>query len=398
MLNSLSSAIDDFLAKNPIRFHSPAHAGILNPRDLTEIANLDDLQNPSGVLKQAQEKIAKIFFAQQSWFLLAGASLGMQAALLACKLQFPSSTKKILLARNVHKSTIAGIIISGFDIEWIEPSWDKVLGAFTRLTLPENLENYLAVVITNPSYEGYYSKINKLPLPIIVDEAHGAHYQFLENFPTPALSYGADIVVQSWHKTLGSLTQTGVLHQSMHSKIETRFIDQAIKLLQSTSPNYLLLESLINLNFEFPNFQALINEAKTITSYANDDPSRLLVAMQEELLEAHNIFAEQALNNFTQINLGPGNTLEELNFLKSVIEIDENFKTISKPNFGAQQLNIREAFYSRSKLISKEKSIGCISQELYAPCPPGIALLVPGQIITEDIANRLTKNEVSVIE
>jgi arginine/lysine/ornithine decarboxylase len=259
-MSLLTEKIDEYLAKDFSLFHSPAHCGYLGSRDLSEVEGLDDLQNPSGVLNNAQNFLAELFGAQRSFFLVNGASLGMQVACLALKLHLQEINDKrpILVARNIHKSTISGIILAGLDIEWFEPDWDENLGVYTRFKLtstemdcrvelrsPRNdVQSYSALIVTNPTYEGFYSELPLLDIPVIVDEAHGAHYHFSDQLPKPALDSGTDIVVQSWHKTLGSMTQTGVMHLGKKSRINSRYIQACLNLLQTTSPSYILLESL----------------------------------------------------------------------------------------------------------------------------------------------------------
>ena len=152
--NKLSKNIDAYLNENYAQFHSPAHCGLLNTRDLSEVEGLDDLQEPSGVLKDYQEQCAELFGAQSSFFLINWASVGLQAACLALKifLEETKNTKPVLVARNIHKSVLSGIILAGLTIEWLEPNWNQELGIYTRVSLPEKLEaSYSALIITNPS-------------------------------------------------------------------------------------------------------------------------------------------------------------------------------------------------------------------------------------------------------
>lgn len=394
--SKLSFKIDEHIEQDNASFHSPAHAGKLDPRDLTELDGLDDLQDPQGVLKESQELVAQIFGASKSLFMTGGASLGNQAACLALKMYLEKNQNKlpVLVSRNVHKSVLAGIIISGLEIEWIEPEWNGELGLFTRVKLPESsgtsfplmnsyndsLETkYSAVILTNPSYEGFYSEIPKLNIPVIIDEAHGAHYHFSDHLPKPALDYGADVVVQSWHKTLGSLTQTGVLHVSKFSKIPENFVVSALRLLQSTSPSYLLLESICKVAELYKTqgrdiIANTINLANRIPKEflaENDDPTRLLIKAKniEEDLAKYKINIEHSNNNYGLAIINPGNSLKEVHTLEKALEEIQpkaNQNYISKPKFLEQRTNMREAFLKADTNIE-------------APCPPGIALRAPGQ-------------------
>ncbi len=390
-MSLLSGKINEHLEKDFIAFHSPAHVGQLNSRDLTELDGLDDLQYPEEVLKESQEFVAGLFGAKASFFLINGASVGMQAACIALKIYLNAQNDKrpVLVARNVHKSVISGIILAGLDIEWLEPEWREDLGVYTRLDrgwieAGYGLNKYSALIITNPTYEGFYSEIPRLDIPLIVDEAHGAHYQFSKQLPEPALSYGADIVVQSWHKTLGSLTQTGVLHVNKTCKISERYIADALRLLQTTSPSYLLMESITKTAELYAErgreiVERTIELSKSIDitgRVENDDPYRLLIQGPgyaiENLLKENKILIEAAGANYALAFINPGNTAGEVKYasiLKPKIEAliqEHKLERIPKPELAKQNINAREAFFKGDT-------------EIYAPCPPGIALKVPGQ-------------------
>lgn len=381
MKNKLSQNIDDYLKKGFVPFHSPAHAGKLNPRDLTELDGLDDLQNPQEVLKYSQEQVAQIFGAARSYFSVGGASLAMQAACMALKMYLEKNkiAQPVLVARNVHKSVIAGIIISGLKVEWFEPDWCHELGIFKNfdfnLDIKYQIErDYSALILTNPTYEGFYSQVPKFNIPVIVDEAHGAHYHFSENLPKPALEYGADIVVQSWHKTLGSLTQTGVVHSSRLTKIPHIYLENSVKLLQTTSPSYLLLESICKIAnyFEKKGREIIANTIGLASMIPreylleNHDPSRLIIPGTdlEDKLYTQNINVEHANANFALAVVNPGNSIKDLHALKEALDEirpEKNQTNIPKPRFPLDGHNLREAFFSSNG-------------ELHAPCPPGIVL------------------------
>lgn len=384
---NLSKKIDEYLENKYSQFHSPAHCGYLNKRDLSEVEGLDDLQYPEEVLKDAQEAVAKLFGAKESFFLVNGASLGMQAACIALKLYLEEKkdSRPVLVARNVHKSVISGIILAGLEVEWFAPEWNEELGVYTKIKLEEELlEKYSALIITNPSYEGFYSSI-ETDTVLIVDEAHGAHYHFSEALPKPALEYGADLVVQSWHKTLGSLTQTGVLHQGKDSRIPAKYLRSAINLLQSTSPSYLLLESLTKVSDKYSLqgkeiIEKNISRSNSLNKFRiqNDDPTRYIIQVPgysgeelDEYLLENKISVEEVLETSVLAFINPGNSDEDIERLRLALENiptkNSELQKIAAPSFKEQKLNPREAFF-------KEQDI-----ETEAPCPPGIAKKVPGQ-------------------
>lgn len=426
-MSLLGEQMDKYLAKGKIGFHSPAHGGRANPRDLTELSGLDNLQYPAGVIKESQDFVADLFGAAKSFFLVNGASVGMHAALLALSMV----RKPLLISRNVHKSVVSGLILSGLDVHWFEPEWvseASIFGRFTEKNFPGSIEeineNYSALIITNPSYEGFYSDLKFIPqleIPVIVDEAHGAHYRFSDQCPKPALQMGADIVVQSWHKTLGSLTQTGVLHVNRYSKIKAELIENNLRILQSTSPSYLLLESICQTAERLAEsgneiFTKTIELTRNINfaHFANDDPTKILFQINQFLavpgstpaaipgpilesilfeeygiaLEAHTASSGLAFINYS-------NTHEDIEKLNRAYEnitysysrLARNSGILNQPRFGTQLMSPRQAFYKQYASVSLEEAIGQVSHELYAPCPPGIPLLVPGQVITESNIN-----------
>lgn len=409
-MSLLSEQIDKHLASAYVGFHSPAHNGSVSKRDLTELDGLDNLQYPNEVLYESQRIIADLFGAAHSYFLLNGATIGLHAACLALKKYLATDTRPVLLARNVHKSVIAGIILADLKVEWLEPSWSEDLGVYTRVDL-KNIENkYSAVIITNPTYEGFYSIVPELDIPIIIDEAHGSHYHFSDKFPKPALVYGADIVIQSWHKCLGSLTQTGVAHVSKNSKIPACYFEEALRLLHTTSPSYILMESLTNtttslLQQGVDQFTKLL---KIIAEFGfnsfNDDPLRYLIKGNgikiEQQLKQHKILVEAAYANFALLFMNIGHSAIDLSRLQiALLQLEHEVQQpLAKLVWGKQELPIREAYYAQSRLVRKGAALNKISAELYAVCPPGIAVLVPGQVLTESVIDLVDKEYIAVID
>ena len=220
--------------------------------DLTELTELDCLFAPDGVIQQAQQLAAEAFGASQTWFLVNGSTCGIEAAILAtCH-----DGDKIILPRNIHSSVISGLILSGAIPIFINPEYDTNLHIAHSITI-QSLETALqkhpdakAVMIVYPTYYGICGDIKAIAqltheynIPLLVDEAHGAHFAFHPELPISALSAGADLTVQSIHKTLGAMTQASMLHVK-GNRIDINRINKALQLTQSTSPSYLLLASL----------------------------------------------------------------------------------------------------------------------------------------------------------
>ena len=220
--------------------------------DLTELTELDCLFAADGVIQQAQQLAAEAFGSSQTWFLVNGSTCGIEAAILAtCH-----DGDKIILPRNVHSSVISGLILAGAIPIFINPEYDATLDIAHSITI-QNLEKALqkhpdakAVMMVYPTYYGVCGDIKAIAkltheynIPLLVDEAHGAHFAFHPELPISALNAGADLTVQSIHKTLGAMTQASMLH-IQGNRININRINKALQLTQSTSPSYILLASL----------------------------------------------------------------------------------------------------------------------------------------------------------
>ena len=241
-------------------FHMPGHKRrtvtpyLENPylEDITEITGFDNLHHAEGILKEAQEYGAEIFRTKKSYFLINGSTSGILAAVSACT----KPGGKLLMARNCHKAAYHAAYLRELETVYLYPSWEGRLG-FNGGICPEDVEAALAadrdiqaVLITSPTYDGIVSDIKKIGeaahkygIPLIVDEAHGAHLPFHDFFPESALYQGGDIVIQSLHKTLPSLTQTAVLHDQSEL-ISRERLERFLGIYQTSSPSYLLMASI----------------------------------------------------------------------------------------------------------------------------------------------------------
>ena len=220
--------------------------------DLPELPELDNLFAPVGVINKAQELAAKTFDADKTWFLVNGSTCGIMAAILATC----NDGDKIILPRNIHQSAIAGLVFSGAIPIFVQPEYDFDERLAYNLT-PEAVQQALtehpdtkAVMMLHPTYQGICSDLQAIAdlthqynIPLLVDEAHGAHFAFHKDLPPSAMSLGADLTVQSTHKTLSAMTQASMLH-IQGTKVCGQKITKALQLVQSTSPSYLLLSSL----------------------------------------------------------------------------------------------------------------------------------------------------------
>jgi len=409
--------------------------------DLPELPELDNLFAPSTVIQKAQELAAETFGAQKTWFLINGSTCGVIASILAtCR---PGD--KIILPRNSHQAAISGLILSGALPIFLDPDYDPAWDLAYSIS-PDALNSALeahrdtqAVLITYPTYQGVTGHLKEIEqithsqgIPLIVDEAHGAHFAFHKNLPPSALSLGADLVVQSTHKVLGSLTQSSMLHLQGH-RVDPDRVSRALQLVQSTSPSYLLLASLDaaraqmaeegevllsrtlelaelarNSLKEIPGLSVLEKQNKK--GFQDLDLTRLTVkvseigltgfAVDQWLRDEFQVTAELPNLRHLTFMITIGNYYKDIEKLSQaflrLVKIQENSLPIELPLLPPFESNSvlvspREAFFSPTEMLDRESSLGRISAELICPYPPGIPLIMPGQKITQLHLDYLSK-------
>lgn len=394
------------------------------PVDVTELPELA----PEGV-RRAQELAAAAFGAKTTWFLHNGSTSGVIAAILAtCK-----TNEKIILPRNVHKSAIAGLILSGAIPIFIPPVYDEgwdIAYSIPPKAVAATLEQHpdaKAVLVVYPTYEGVCGDLEAIArithqhnIPLLVDEAHGAHFAFHPHLPPSALSLGADLTVQSTHKVLGAMTQASMIHLQ-GERIQPESISRALELVQSSSPSYILLASLdaarqqvarkgkelmsktLHLAQSARTRLATIDGLSVFELDSQDmtvDPTRLTVNVTGLGLsgfEADEILHQQlgvtaelpTLSNLTFV-ITFGNTpadIEQLVLAFTILARDYrkpslSFSTPSLPDSPTLVVSPREAFWSTKETLPLEKTLNRISGELVCPYPPGIPVLIPGEVIS----------------
>lgn len=274
----LLDAIVEYTKERPVYFKIPGHRyekGI-SPRwrkwtgdgifqfDLTEAEGLDDLHEPEGVIKEAQELAAEVFQAKKTYFLVNGTTCGNEAMVLASV----KEGEKIMVARNAHKSVLMGLTLGGAVPIYLMPEQDPKTGLWGSLS-PEKVEEGFrehpdckAVFLVSPTYYGVCSDVKKIAeichrhgAVLLVDEAHGGHLYFqkeggkTENLPQGAIAQGADLCAQSMHKVTGSLTQSSLLHIGS-DRVDLGRLEACLHMVQSTSPSYLLMTSLDAARYE----------------------------------------------------------------------------------------------------------------------------------------------------
>jgi arginine decarboxylase len=390
--------------------------------DLPELPELDNLFAPQGAIAASQELAAQTFGAEQTWFLANGSTCGILAAILAtCE-----PGQKIILPRNVHQSAIAALILSGAMPVFVTPH------AEIRSLTPEQVASALeqhpdakAVVMVYPTYYGVCEDIRAIAslthqfnVPLLVDEAHGAHFAFHPELPISALEAGADLAVQSTHKTLSAMTQASMLHVQ-GNRVDRDRISKSLQLVQSTSPSYLLLASLDAAQHQMATEgRALMKRTLELADQARSrlydiglktldpeqvfalDRTRLTVigingfAIDEALHQKFSITAELPSQNSLTFIISLGNTQQDIDqLIQAFAGLEIRTELDSQPPMEmpsiVSALSPRQAFFARTEKIALDQSCDRISAELICPYPPGIPVLMPGEQITQPAIDTL---------
>ena len=431
--------------KNPTyQFHIPGHTkgqGVYKPfKDLVgdrllaldttdEFDNLGTLHPATGPIKEAEKLASLAFDTKRTFFLLNGSTIGNQAIAMSVS----KRGQKVIVNRNCHRSILTGLIMSGAEPYWIIPEkiedwsiWGKITPESIEKALNENPDD-ACVWVTNPTYEGVVSDISAISsickrynVPLIVDEAHGCLWNFSSKLPKSALQQGADAVVHSLHKTGGSMSQTSMLHVAKNSIIDVEVLERTLKLLHTTSPSLLLLTSLDAARAHLDSQEGknqidrAINNANYLKAEISDmrnieyldlpnlDLTKVFIRVKglsgkslEMILEHdYNIEVESASDIGVLILSNLGNDSSDFEYLvdcfKEIDSIDYSEHPIidkkkHMPMLIPQiKMRLRDAYFAEKEFINTYDSIGRISAEVVAECPPGIAILLPGELITKE--------------
>ncbi|MGN0160179.1 MAG: aminotransferase class I/II-fold pyridoxal phosphate-dependent enzyme [Lachnospiraceae bacterium] len=252
---SLYKKLEEYSKSDYIPMHMPGHKrriegfGMENAAriDITEIDGFDDYHYPEGIIREIEEQASRIYRTEHSYYLVNGSTVGLLSAISAVT----AEKDPIIVARNCHKSVYNGVFVNGLMPHYIYPEVDKygILCGIRPKTVEEALAKTKAkaVVITSPTYEGVVSDIeriadicHKMNAVLIVDEAHGAHFNYQEYFPKTAMDCGADLVIESLHKTLPSYTQTAIIHQCSN-RVEEHLLRKYLSIYQTSSPSYVFM-------------------------------------------------------------------------------------------------------------------------------------------------------------
>lgn len=436
IIDSLRKIVDN----NIISFHMPGHKKgaiykmlgyedileNLYKLDTTEIPGTDNLHSPEECIKESLKRASEVFKSDKTFYLVNGSTCGIEAAIMASV----NPKEKIILNRDCHQSAINSCIIGDIDPIYVNPSINKNSNTLSGVSFDDvkrvidsNLDAK-AVFLTYPTYFGdvfdlksICSYAHEKGMTVIIDEAHGAHLGLSEKLPETALSQGADIVIQSTHKTLPSFTQSSMIHIK-GNRININKLTNMLTITESSSPSYLLMASLDiavdiyekngfdlmdKLLSNINEFKSELYKLKNIKVDESKDYTKIFLntkklgitghELENILRENYNIQVE--LSNYYGVLLIAtiGNTKDEFLKLKDVLfEIDKiykkeyHLKSVSYPiKLPKKILSPREAFYMDKKNVKIENSIGKISGEYIIPYPPGVSLVSPGEEITKEV-------------
>ena len=454
----LFSGLVQHSKKNPIQFHIPGHKkgkGIAPEFrefigdnalsiDLINIGPLDDLHQPKGIIKEAQDLAAEAFGADHTFFSVQGTS----GAIMAMIMSVCGPGDKIIVPRNVHKSVMSAIVFSGAIPIFIHPEIDEHLGishGITTDSLIRALEEYpdaKAVLVINPTYFGISADLKSIveiahsyDIPVLVDEAHGVHIHFHDDLPLSAMQAGADMAATSVHKLGGSMTQSSILNVK-GNRVSYKRVQSVLSMLTTTSTSYLLLASLdvarkelaisgrklLDRTIQLANsIRKRINELDHIYCVGDEilekdaafdyDPTKLIISVKDLglsgfdvemwLRENYNIEVEMSdLYNILCL-ITPGDSEEEANILVSALAALCKERALLAAKINTQVLlpeipilavSPRDAFYSETELVPFDDSEGRIIAEFIMVYPPGIPIFIPGEIISEENLVYIKKN------
>lgn len=447
-------------------FHMPGHKRQLldfpNPYsiDITEINGFDNLHHAEGILRDAQKRATQLYHTNETFYLVNGSTCGILSAISAA---LPRGGT-LLMGRNCHKAAYHAVFLRQLKTCYVLPAMTDfgIMGSISPMSIAYALKenpDIQAVFLTSPTYDGIVSDIRVIAeivhahdIPLIVDEAHGAHFMFSEEFPKSALNYCADIVIQSLHKTLPCFTQTALLHVNS-DRISTDSVKNFLGIYETSSPSYLLMASMeqglrtmkeqgTELMAEFTkrlkNFYQEVQNLKHLSVFTGEyyhrehcfewDFSKILISTKGTGFTGQELYDLLQKKYHLQLEMASGHYITALTsvmdteegfrrLIQALLEIDHELdlsynntpqnNTASKDaqipstehtlltsqelySIPQQALTLAKAMEKPYETIWLENSAGCISQEFVYLYPPGIPLIAPGEIITPKLIENIT--------
>ncbi|MGE6349093.1 aminotransferase class I/II-fold pyridoxal phosphate-dependent enzyme [Bacillus mycoides] len=444
----LYEALMEFKERRLLSFHVPGHKNGLNfPQkasggfkdilsiDVTELTGLDDLHSPFECIDEAQQLLAEVYGVHKSYFLINGSTVGNLAMILSCC----GEHDIVLVQRNCHKSIINGLKLAGANPVFLNPWIDEVHNVPVGVrdeVIKEAITKYpnaKALILTHPNYYGMgidleasiaYAHAHKIP--VLVDEAHGAHFCIGDPFPKSALVYGADIVVHSAHKTLPAMTMGSYLHINSRLVSEEK-VSSYLSMLQSSSPSYPIMASLDIARFaiavikeeghdEIVEFLRRFKEGLrsipqiAILQYPSQDELKVTVQTRcqlsgyelQSVFEKVGIYTEMAdpYNVLfilpLQVNEGYMKAIEIIRVALQQYKVKDKTASIRytyKGEISPLPYTYKQLERYETKLVSLEEAVGMIAAEMVIPYPPGIPLIMYGERITQEHTKQIAHLE-----
>ncbi|MCR3761023.1 aminotransferase class I/II-fold pyridoxal phosphate-dependent enzyme [Clostridium felsineum] len=401
--------------------------------DLTEVDGLDNLHAPVGIIKEAEDRLRDLYGSKKSYFLVNGSTSGNLAMIFSCF----NEGDKIIVERNCHRSIFNGIILRKLNPIYVKNYFDKNINASLSIdeeyflkVIQEN-KDAKGIILTYPNYYGVCSDLKniikvakKYKMKVLVDSAHGAHFGISEGLPQSAVKLGADMVVMSSHKTLPSFTQTAYLH--LCGDIEESKVDFYVSSFLSTSPSYMLMSSmdyarnyledrgkrdydnLVELCIKYSKKISKINGLHVLNSEdlsingkrLEFDATRFVINVEDgcsgfklyEYLKENNIQPEMCDDRNVVLICSPfDGELQLQNLYKTlkncnIIKINDNKNQfMNLPDIPEIRFEPYEVLNLKSEKVKIQDSLGKAVKKELVPYPPGIPIIMPGEIINQEI-------------
>lgn len=448
----LDEKLQEYSQSEMYPFHMPGHKRRLKETadaysmDITEIDGFDNLHQAEGIIKQAQERAARLYGAKQSFFLVNGSTVGILTAISA----LTEKGDTILMARNSHKSAYNAVFLWELETEYLYPRITKQ--GIQSAIAPEDVKKALqenpqikAVFLTSPTYEGVVSDIQRIAeivheknIPLIVDEAHGAHFGFSKGFPESAVQRGADIVIQSLHKTLPVLTQSALLHIGT-DRVSVQKIKKYLSIYQTSSPSYVLMASIDAGNRLLESeggelFKAyerkmqqfrkemkclkhlhVITKEEMLSQGVYDmDMSKIVITVGASNLSGESLMQKLRQEYHLELEMSSAYYVLAMTSIMddetayerlatALKEIDEQLFEQKKNDsgqfietlYGKRETvcSVYKAEQYGQKQIPLLKAVGEVAKDFVFLYPPGIPILVPGERISEDVIKKLKESK-----
>ncbi|MBR1751354.1 MAG: arginine decarboxylase [Ruminococcus sp.] len=444
MTTPICDFVTGYAVGKTVRFHMPGHKGVishgLEPVDITEIKGAGYLYSDEGIIAESEQNASMLFGTEKTLYSTEGSSLSIKTmlAVAATALKKEGERPVILAARNAHKAFIDAAALIDLDVEWLLPRLGgksicscDVTPEMVRNKLLSMEKKPLALYITSPDYcgnildiRGIKTVLQGFDIPLLVDNAHGAYLKFL----TPSLhpvDQGADMCADSAHKTLPVYTGGGYLHISRNA--DKRFIPPAkglMSMLASTSPSYLIMQSLdicnLELSGEFPSLlgEAVkrVSEVKSeIASFGfelfGNEPMKICILPNSfgytgdevaDILRQNGVEPEYSDPYTCVLMPGVKNTADDYEKLLFALSLITRRRPIENTVFKLpnpiRHMSIREAAFSNTRRISVDDALGCICGRSAVSCQPSVPIAVSGEEITADIIKILKRYSIFEID